>query len=86
MGRVLKVLAGDTPAWGQLLQERGQRQQQQAAVQSCYINRAVLGGKWLKAPYFPIFRWLVGVSAVNGEAPGEAVKRQQIALFKHIGY
>lgn len=49
-------------------------------------NTAILGGKCLDAPYFPFFRWLVGVSAGDGEPPGEAVKRQQIASFELTGY
>lgn len=41
-------------------------------------NTAILGVKHLNAPYFPIFRWQAGVSAVNGEPPGEAVKDSRL--------
>lgn len=70
------MLAGDTPARRQLLREElGQRQQQRCGAAT---NTAVPGGKYLNAPHFPVFRWLVGVSAANGEPPGEAVKKLQV--------
>lgn len=59
-----------------------------AAVKSSGTGRERLypgssGVKHLRALNFSVFWLLVGVSGFNGEPPAEAVRRQQIASFKH---